>query len=433
MGSDPMDLVGYADLVWSGKADDSIVHGGLSGRGVVDVVDGVGFRSGFGNTIVVRGGGEAALFDTGNPFDPARLHREVREWTTDPVTTVVYSHGHIDHISGVGPFDAEADAAGRPRPVVAAHEAVAARFDRYLMTLGYNSVINRRQFQMDGFIWPSEYRYPDVDYRDTLTAGPFELFHGKGETDDASVGFLPEQRVLLPGDLFIWVSPNCGNPQKVQRYPREWAIALRRMAALNAEIMLPSHGAPVFGADRVEQALIETAEWLESLVEQTLAMLNDGARLDAIVREVHPPARLADRPYLRPHYDEPEFIVRNIWRLYGGWYDGNPANLKPAPDAVLAGAVAGLAGGAAELGEAALRALEAGDQRLAGHLAEMAVQAAPGDADLHRIRAEVFEARAASEASLMSRGVFAWAAAESRRAAGTGEAAGTSAAGTSGD
>nr|BFE88268.1 hypothetical protein GCM10020093_108690 [Planobispora longispora] len=63
----------------------------------------------------------------------------------------------------------------------------------------------------------------------------------------------------------------------------------------------------------------------------------------------------------------------------------------------------------------------------------MAVQAAPGDADLHRIRAEVFEARAASEASLMSRGVFAWAAAESRRAAGTGEAAGTSAAGTSGD
>ena len=22
-------------------------------------------------------------------------------------------------------------------------------------------------------------------------------------------------------------------------------------------------------------------------------------------------------------YDEPEFIVRNIWRLYGGWYDGN--------------------------------------------------------------------------------------------------------------
>ncbi|MEU8385680.1 alkyl sulfatase dimerization domain-containing protein, partial [Streptosporangium sp. NPDC048865] len=60
----------------------------------------------------------------------------------------------------------------------------------------------------------------------------------------------------------------------------------------------------------------------------------------------------------------------------------------------------------------------AGDQRLAGHLAEMAARAAPDDAALHRVRAEVFAARAESEASLMARGVFAWAAEESRRAAG---------------
>ncbi|WP_344907120.1 hypothetical protein [Streptosporangium longisporum] len=77
-----------------------------------------------------------------------------------------------------------------------------------------------------------------------------ELFHAKGETDDASVGWIPSRRILLPGDLFIWVTPNCGNPQKAQRYPREWAVALRRMAALRPEIMLPSHGAPIFGADR---------------------------------------------------------------------------------------------------------------------------------------------------------------------------------------
>ncbi|NUW38438.1 MBL fold metallo-hydrolase [Nonomuraea sp. SMC257] len=410
-----MDIVRYADQVWSGEVADSVVRAGLSGSGVVEVADDVGFRAGFGNTVVVRSGGEAALFDTGNPYDAARLHQDVRTWTADPVTTVAYSHGHIDHVSGVGPFDAEADAAGRPRPVVAAHEAVAARFDRYLITRGYNAVVNRRQFQLEELGWPSEYRYPDVAYRSTLTAGPFELFHGKGETDDASVGFLPEQRVLLPGDLFIWLAPNCGNPQKAQRYPREWAIALRRMAALNAEIMLPGHGAPIFGADRIEQALVETAEWLESLVEQTLALLNEGARLDAVVQRVRPPAHLAERPYLRPHYDEPEFVVRTIWRLYGGWYDGNPAHLKPAPDAVLAGAVAELAGGAGKVGEAALHALAAGDQRLAGHLAEMAVQAAPDDAGLHRIRAEVFAERARSEASLMARGVFAWAAAESRK------------------
>ncbi|MFD2349407.1 alkyl sulfatase dimerization domain-containing protein [Nonomuraea ferruginea] len=137
------------------------------------------------------------------------------------------------------------------------------------------------------------------------------------------------------------------------------------MAALDAEIMLPSHGAPIFGRDRIRQALLETAEWLESLVTQTLGLLNAGARLDEIVHAVRPPGHLADRPYLRARYDEPEFVVRNLWRLYGGWYDGNPANLKPAPDAVLARAVADLAGGAGKLADAAVKALADGDERLA--------------------------------------------------------------------
>jgi len=52
------------------------------------------------------------------------------------------------------------------------------------------------------------------------------------------------------------------------------------MAALGAEIMMPSHGAPIFGAERIHQALTETAEWLESIVEQTLNLLNEGRRLD---------------------------------------------------------------------------------------------------------------------------------------------------------
>src|SRR5205823_12758581 len=134
----------------------------------------------------------------------------------------------------------------------------------------------------------------------------------------------------------IWASPNAGNPQKVQRYPREWAAALREMATLGAGTLLPGHGFPILGADRIEVALTETAELLESLVQQTLALMNDGARLDEILYTVRAPQHLLDRPYLRPVYDEPEFVVRNIWRLYGGWYDGNPATLKPAPDRAVA-------------------------------------------------------------------------------------------------
>ncbi|MEO3873882.1 alkyl sulfatase dimerization domain-containing protein [Nonomuraea sp. B12E4] len=386
----------------------------MGGKGVQTITDGLGWWPGFGNVITFETEGELLLFDTSSPLSASQLHEDVRKWSKAPLTTAFYSHGHIDHVFGTGPFEE----AG-PRATVYAHEAVVDRFERYLLTNGYNAVINQRQFQTPELRWPTRYRHPDVTYSSSLTVRrgglTFDLLHAKGETDDATIGYVPEHRLLLPGDLFIWVTPNCGNPQKVQRYPREWVHALHRMAALDAEIMLPSHGAPIFGRARIRKALLETAEWLESLVTQTLELLNAGARLDEIVHSVRPPAHLSDRPYLRARYDEPEFVVRNLWRLYGGWYDGNPANLKPAPDAVLAKSVAELAGGATALADAALRALADGDERLAGQLAEMAALAAPDDAGVHRVRAEVFSTRAANELSLMAKGIFTWAAAESRR------------------
>jgi alkyl sulfatase BDS1-like metallo-beta-lactamase superfamily hydrolase len=116
-------------------------------------------------------------------------------------------------------------------------------------------------------------------------------------------------------------------------------------------------------------------------------------------------------------YDEPEFVVRNIWRMYGGWYDGNPANLKPAKDAALAREIASLAGGAGKLAARALALCES-DVRLACHLAELAVQAEPENANAHALRAEVFQKRRDGETSLMAKGIFGHAANESKAKAG---------------
>ncbi len=161
-------------------------------------------------------------------------------------------------------------------------------------------------------------------------------------------------------------------------------------------------------------ALTEGAELLETILEQTLALMNEGARLDDIVHAVRPPEHLLARPYLRPIYDEPEFVVRNIWRFYGGWYDGDPSHLKPAPARAIAAELAELAGGPAKLADRALELASAGDLRLAGHLAELAAQAAPDDAGVHAARAEVFGRRAREEASTMSKGIFSWAEHESQ-------------------
>jgi hypothetical protein len=83
--------------------------------------------------------------------------------------------------------------------------------------------------------------------------------------------------------------------------------------------------------------------------------------------------------------------------------------LKPAPAAVLASEVAALAGGASRLADRAMQLLDT-DLRLAGHLAEMASQAAPEDPAIAEVRRKVFATRAAAESSTMAKGVFGWAA-----------------------
>jgi len=415
-----VDVLELADRLWRGEATTAEHHPVIFGGELCEVADGVAFLANFGNCSVVATADGLVMVDTGSSFTARKVHDEVRRWRADRLHTAIFSHGHIDHVFGVALFDDEATQKGWPRPRVVAHEHLARRFDRYVLTAGYNQVINRRQFGADALVWPTQYRYPDETYasESVLHVGGVEarLRHEKGETDDATVTWFPAARVLCSGDLFVWSSPNAGNPQKVQRYPREWAEALRRMAALDAAVLLPGHGLPIVGAERVSQALVETAQYLESLVDQTLAMMNNGARLDDVIHSVAPPAHLTGRAFLQPVYDEPEFIVRNIWRLYGGWWDGNPANLKPARDADLAREVAELAGGAGRLAERAESlSLEGTDEalRLAGHLAELAWLADPRDAAVAAVRQRVFTRRAEHATSTMSRGVFSWAARES--------------------
>jgi len=101
----------------------------------------------------------------------------------------------------------------------------------------------------------------------------------------------------------------------------------------------------VWSAERIAAALGDTAELLETIEAQVLALMNQGATLDRVIHEVQVPARLLDKPYLLPVYDDPQFIVRNVWRLYGGWYDGEPDNLMPAPRTEQAREWIALAGG----------------------------------------------------------------------------------------
>jgi alkyl sulfatase BDS1-like metallo-beta-lactamase superfamily hydrolase len=364
-----------------------------------------------GSVTVIRTAAGLVFVDTAKPDTAAQTLAAVRRWDDSPVHTVVYTHGHIDHTSGIKLIDAEADARGIARPHIIAHRNVLRRLHRYEVSHGLNSIVQGQQFDYPNYVYPIGQRRPDEVYDDarSLTIGgeSIALFHGRGETDDATFVWLPRHRVLASGDFVGWVFPNAGNPRKVQRYAPDWASALRQMRDLAPEVLVPGHGPVVFGAARAAQMLSDGAEVLESLTDQTLALMNQGRTLDEILHAVSAPKALLAKPYLLAKYDDPEFVVRGIWHLYAGWFDGNPAHLKPAPARELASELASLAGGADKLAQRAAILAHAGKTRLAAHLVEFAATASPADRAIQATRADVYERCMAGETSLIGKAIFA--------------------------
>ncbi len=361
-------------------------------------------------------------FDTSGVNTGAAVVDALRGWSGDPYAALVYTHGHGDHVGGSVAFAADADRRGWTVPRVVGHANVGPRLDRYELTNDWNMLINARQFGGIGprsglGIGAGQERFlpagtlrPSETFTDdhSLCFGDevVELHHARGETDDHLWAFVPERRWLFAGDFVIWNFPNAGNPQKVQRYPIEWAAALRAMIAAGADLLIPAHGLPIAGRERIATVLDDTACVLETLASETIARMNAGQTLDQIIHEVHVDPSMLAKPYLRPFYDEPEFVVHNVWRQFGGWWDGLASRLKPSPDAQVAAVVAELAGGVDALVARAERAAGDGDLRLACHLADFAGLAAPDDRRVHGARAEIYEQRRQAEPSLMAKGIF---------------------------
>jgi alkyl sulfatase BDS1-like metallo-beta-lactamase superfamily hydrolase len=414
------ELLKQTDRLWSGEAStsDPAFHPFAGLRVLEELAPGVAFYKAFVNVTAVRTGEGLVLVDTGSfhPLAHKLSFDAVRRWNGERVHTAIYTHGHVDHAYGLPPFLAEAHAKNWPGPRIVGHVNVLPRMRRYVDTADYNTLINTRQFGVETR-WPIEYQAPTDTFAEGLALSVggtrFELHHAKGETDDHAWVWLPDTKTLCTGDLFIWAAPNAGNPQKVQRYAVEWAAALRAMAALGAELLLPGHGLPIAGAARVREALTDTAAYLESLARQTIDRLNAGETIYRILEEVRPPVALEQKPYLRPVYDEPEFIVRNLWRCYGGWYSGVPSELKPAPRQALSREVAALAGGMERLLARAQALLAAGDARLAAHLADWATDAEPASREAHTLRAAVYKKLLEDSTSTMSKGIYGAAARES--------------------
>lgn len=373
---------------------------------VLTVTEGVHVAVGFGlaNSVLIEGKGGNIIVDCmESDGAAAKVKAAFEKISSQPVKAIIYTHNHADHIFGAGVM------AGEDQPDIYAHELTNYYIDRLLNVV--RPIIGLRSYRMFGVRLDAESRVncgigpfldsddetersvlrPTITFKEELEteiAGvKIKLVHAPGETADQLLVWLPEKKVLLPGDNIYKTFPNLytirGTPY---RDVGEWTVSLDKMRALQPDYLVPSHTRPLIGADTIQSVLTDYRDGVQFVHDQTIRYINKGLSPDEIVEMVRLPPHLSRSPYLQEFYGRVDWSVKNIFNGYLGFFDGKASSLIPTPPKEKALKMAELAGGASNLLVAAETALEKQDFQWALELTDYLIRLSPEENKAQEIR-----------------------------------------------
>jgi len=402
-GGESETAVSYAPQAGSAELE---AHSAEFERGVIQVTDGVYVAVGYAlaNTIMIEGDDGVIIVDTTESMATARkVKAEFDKITDKPVKAIIYTHNHTDHIFGAKVFAANGDV-----PVYA-HESTWAHIERIMNVL--RPVISVRSYHMFGSylesggervvndgIGPALAHSPDgatdiyglikpthtfSDKLDVTIAGRrLQLIHSPGETDDQIVVWLPDERVLLPGDNVYKAFPNLYTIRGTRyRDVLKWAATVGEMRRLGAQHLVPSHTRPVSGAAEIDDILGAYGDAIQYVHDQTVRGMNQGLDAQELAETIKLPPHLASHPWLQPFYGTVPWSVRSVYDGYLGWFDGNSTTLFPTAKRERAQRLVTLSGGAESLLAEVQHSLDSGDPQWAAELADLLLQAGSKNID----------------------------------------------------
>ncbi len=320
------------------------------------------------------------------PAGPALL-AALRSLSTKPVHTIVYTHHHIDHMLG-----AWALLEAGEQPQIIATAALAEEVGRDIRSREFTSRLNNQRLSdfprsLDDLPMPTRTFHDRLELQ--IGDDRFILQHAPGETVDQLWVSVPTRKTVVIADYFQPFLPNAGNGKRRQRYVESWACALRKMVAEKPEIALPMHGPALTGQSEIAKRLGAQARMLESIAEQTLSALNDGARKYVVADTVALPAELKDNPDAAELYSTPADMSRTITQEYSGWWNELPSEWSPVSRARQAREIIEQGGGLDKF-LTRIATLRDSDIALACHLADWAWLANPTNEQVLRVSTEVW-------------------------------------------
>ena len=340
------------------------------------------------NVVVFETDEGLVLVDAGMAAAGPVIRELIASVTDAPIHTIIYTHCHVDHAYGTWALMDD-------EPHIVAQADLPACFDRYIELPGSLAKYMGQPVQSLPTS-PEDLFYPTQVFRGemTLTVGgeDFVLRARRGETEDQLYVWVPGRRALATADYYQGFLPNAGNGKRVQRYPEEWAAALREMAAEEATLLLPAHGEVLTDPALIQENLTVLAEALEWVIDRTKEELNNGTRQDLVYRNLGVPAALREHPTLNQQYVSWEDISKMVMRRYVGWWDDIPSHWTDASFDAQAATITELAGGVEALDRRALELIET-DIVMASHMADWAWYGDPGNAVAQRLLIDVYAHR----------------------------------------
>ena len=412
-------------------AESDIVHPALTKHGrkmdqaVIQVDDNVFLGYGFGldTPVMIVGDDGIIIIDPGESVQMAESVRQAfRKITDKPLKAIIYTHNHIDHISGVRAWTTDEKVASGAVKIIA-EEGLTAAVANWSSNLGtllgqrtsytaaknvdegehgtVNDGLGPRFMQGDiSFIAPNVLVKDKLEI--TISGVKLEIVSVPSETKDELVIYLPDQKILhaaevLQGENF----PNLHTIRGTKfRDPAMWFKGIDFMRQFDTEVMINSHGRPVEGSEAVANVLTAYRDAIQYTHDQTIRFMNKGMTPDELVEVVKLPKHLAEHPWLGEHYGTVAHAVRQIYVGYIGFFEADPWQLEPMAYQQRAKAFVEIMGGRVHIIATAKAAISAKNYTFAAEILSYPITVDKNDTEARKLKAVAYKAWASDQVNI---------------------------------
>ncbi|MCL4110173.1 UNVERIFIED_CONTAM: hypothetical protein GTU68_026693 [Idotea baltica] len=337
----------------------------------------------------------------------ARKHLGVR-----PISTVIFTHSHIDHFGGVLSVLEPDGSTEVIAPIGFMAEATSenvlagSTMSRRAMYM-YGSQLERSpKGHVDtglgksppngspGIIAPTRI-IESTGEAMRIDGVEFVFQNAAGSEAPAELTFyLPEKKAFCGAEL---VSRNMHNLYTLRgakvRDAYKWSQYIDEAINLfpETEVYFASHHWPMWGNADIIDFLKKQRDGYRYIHDQTLRLAAQGHTPGEIAEEIELPETLRASFSNRGYYGTVKHNARAVYQRYFGWYDGNPANLDPLPPVESAKRYVDTMGGANAVLTRAQQDFEKGEYRWVAELLNHLVFAEPSNKEAKELLAKTYD------------------------------------------